>query len=105
MPIGDELPRQSCGCRAGGGGVMGTVWEIRIWEVPCDSSLIKELADKEQEILFHCLNPKQKLQVEIHLSSFHLDFPFPRSHGTFDKEFQLTKTADVFFQGRIICVS
>lgn len=91
--------------RAGGGGVMGTLWEVGIREVPCDSSLIKELDDKEQEILLRCLDPKQKLQAEIHLSSFHLDFPFSHSHGIFDKEFQLTKTTDVFFQGRIICMS
>lgn len=84
---------------------MGTLWEIRIWEEPCDCSLIKELDDKEQEILLHYLGPKQKLEVEIHLSSFHLDFPFPPSHGIFDKEFQLTKTTDVFFQGRIFCLS
>lgn len=36
MPIGDELSGQSSGLRAGGGG-MGTLWEVRIWEVPCDS--------------------------------------------------------------------
>lgn len=67
--------------RAGGGDMMGTLWEVMIWEV------LKELDDKEQEILLHCLDPKLKLRDEIRVSSFHLDFPLPHSHGIFHKEF------------------
>lgn len=89
---------QSSGRRAGGDGTMGTLWEVRIWEVPCDvPPVIRELDGKEQEILLHCLDPGLKLQAQIHVSSFHLDFPFPHSCGMFDKEFRLTKTTDVFF--------
>lgn len=92
---------QSSGRRAGGDGTMGTLWEVRIWEVPCDvPPVIRELDDKEQEILLHCLDPGLKLQAQIHVSSFHLDFPFPHSCGMFDKEFRLTKTTDVFFSGQ-----
>lgn len=50
---------QSSSHRAGGGSMMGTlwevrIWEVRIWEVPSDvPPVIRELDDKEQEILLH----------------------------------------------------